>query len=326
MREAVALLLFIFTACVQVSGWGYKGHQITALVAKNFLDVQVTNVTETILNNERLEYAITWPDRIKSYLGYNRSYSELHYVDTKDDPPNVCHVNFNKDCADNHCVVGAIENFGHSLKSCIPKLASRISENLSSWRLRYYSIYEILRLSTVPSYPITCQEELKYLIHLIGDVHQPLHASGKDRGGNDYILRLGRRQYNLHALWDSELLNNRLNTEFKGSMDAYVWYLTKKYRGYKVEECSKGPLSSARDAHRLSNVLCPRFWAVQSNSLNCFYVWNGVENRTVSEDYVANADTVIEVQLYKAGYRMASVLNELFGSISKSSPSYFRSQ
>ena len=51
------------------------------------------------------------------------------------------------------------------------------------------------------------QEALKWLVHFVADLHQPLHAIADDRGGNDVILQFFARQTNLHRLWDGDLID-----------------------------------------------------------------------------------------------------------------------
>ncbi len=51
------------------------------------------------------------------------------------------------------------------------------------------------------------QEALKWLVHLVADVHQPLHAIADNRGGNDAIVRFNGRQTNLHRLWDGDMID-----------------------------------------------------------------------------------------------------------------------
>jgi len=55
-------------------------------------------------------------------------------------------------------------------------------------------------------------EALKFLIHFVGDMHQPLHLTGRDRGGNSVKVRVGRRQTNMHSLWDGFLIAKAVRT------------------------------------------------------------------------------------------------------------------
>jgi L-ascorbate metabolism protein UlaG (beta-lactamase superfamily) len=67
---------------------------------------------------------------------------------------------------------------------------------------------------------------LKFFVHFVQDVHQPLHLSGRDRGGNDAIALFDGHQSNLHAVWDTLLLVKYLKEEFHGSMDLLAGNVT----------------------------------------------------------------------------------------------------
>ena len=86
------------------------------------------------------------------------------------------------------------------------------SLGVSFWpgRLGRIYRYESIRLtnSVSPSYT-----SLKFLIHFIGDVHQPLHLTNRDRGGNQFTVRFEGRTMNLHGLWDNQLIAKALRDQ-----------------------------------------------------------------------------------------------------------------
>jgi hypothetical protein len=117
---------------------------------------------------ETLESLSTWADEHR-----NPAPGPWHYVNF---PRGSCQYDVQRDCPDGHCVVAAIER----------ARAVWASNADDKTRLK----------------------ALKYLVHFVADVHQPLHAGYRDdRGGNQFQLRAFMRGSNLHAVWDSGLLH-----------------------------------------------------------------------------------------------------------------------
>ena len=126
---------------------------------------------------------------------------------------------------------------------------------------------------------------LKYLVHFIGDVHQPLHAGYKDdRGGNTYSLRAFMRQSNLHSVWDSGLISQ---------LDLDNQALTRIVQRHVVSKAVReiSVIGMAEESCRL--VASPGFYP---------------EER-VTPEYVQRFMPVMQKRLSAAGYRLATVLN-----------------
>lgn len=128
---------------------------------------------------------------------------------------------------------------------------------------------------------------LKYVVHLVGDIHQPLHAGyAEDRGGNSYQLQAFMRGSNLHALWDTGLIRNT---------------------GEDATTMSKRLITQSLRVPQSFN-------AVQVAQESCailakpeFY-----PERTVGLGYVQKYTPVMEHQLIIAGTRLESLLNRIF--------------
>jgi hypothetical protein len=173
----VAAVLFALACTFAVPSpahaWGAEGHRIVARLAKTQLSPAAMEEVTKLLALEpgaTLESVSTWADEFRS-----PSTAPWHYVnfprggDCKYDAPSLC--------ADGQCVVGAIER----------QLAVLASTASGEDRLK----------------------ALKYVVHFVGDVHQPLHAGyADDNGGNGYQLQAFGRGTNLHSLWDSDLIAN----------------------------------------------------------------------------------------------------------------------
>jgi hypothetical protein len=146
-------------------------------------------------------------------------------------------------------------------------------------------------------------EALKFIVHFVGDIHQPLHAIGEAKGGNGLHVtefgssRCGRYECNLHGAWDSGLIHHTGMDE-----DAYVAHLD--------ELISREHLRASGN---------PADWAKESFALaKAAWVNDG---GSVDEQYYRQQIKVVDERLALAGLRLAALLNEVFGRVS---PQEFR--
>ena len=160
--------------------WSGEGHRIVGLLAAEMLDTDTKAAVADLLRDEpdpTLGGIASWADQARREDAYKHT-APWHYVNIRDPD---CHYAPARDCANGNCVVAAIN-------TQLAVLADRSRPR----RVRI--------------------EALKYVVHFIGDVHQPLHASGRDdRGANDYQInyRDGSKDgegTNLHGIWDYWIL------------------------------------------------------------------------------------------------------------------------
>ena len=170
-RTGSWVLLAALVVSTQAWAWGSQGHQVVAAMAWELLQPATRQEVNRLLAlepGETLESLSTWADEHR-----NPATGPWHYVNF---PRGNCQYEAQRDCPDGHCVVAAIER----------ERAVWASNANDKARLK----------------------ALKYLIHFVGDIHQPLHAGYRDdRGGNQFQLRAFMRGSNLHAVWDSGLLH-----------------------------------------------------------------------------------------------------------------------
>jgi nuclease S1 len=143
------------------------------------------------------------------------------------------------------------------------------------------------------------QKALKYLIHFVGDLHQPLHAGDNhDRGGNDVQVEFlgqtinpyNRKPWNLHAVWDSGILEEH-------DRDAHHY----------ADRLNAWLRSQLEGAFQDGSVVD---WAVESHDIAKDHVYVLPENRKLGDDYYRANVPVVDQQLAKAGVRIAKLLNE----------------
>jgi hypothetical protein len=232
--------------------WDRDGHALVAELAQRQLTPQARQEVDRLLAIEpgaTMASVASWADEHRG-----EHTAPWHYVNFPRD--GQCHYEASRDCPDGQCVVAAIERQADIL-------AHRVDDES---RLR----------------------ALKYLIHLVGDVHQPLHAGfGDDRGGNRYQLQAFGRGTNLHRIWDHDLLANRPG----GAAQL-------------LEELAP-PFS--RPAH---DAFVPTQWAEES----CAVVSTGglyPGDHQLPGDYGLSHDALLKDRFAKAGRRLAALLNSV---------------
>lgn len=154
-----------------VFAWGHMGHQVVAVVAEQQLTPSARAGMQAVLAEEpgaTLASISTWADEPA-----NRGTGRWHYVNL---PRGDCRYLEARDCPGGECVVRAIIDQTRRLQAADASAPERL-------------------------------QALKYLVHLVADIHQPLHAGhADDRGGNLVPLAVRMAATNLHALWDWGLL------------------------------------------------------------------------------------------------------------------------
>ena len=179
-RQAKVFRLLLAVAMVglllhprTVLAWGAQGHQLVAEYAQGRLSAQARAEINRLLALEpgaTLVSVSTWADERRS-----PATAAWHYLNFPRDID--CSYDAAISCVAGYCVVGSIERQAAILSSDAPD-ADRL-------------------------------KALKYLVHMVADVHQPLHAGfADDRGGNKFQIQAYGRGTNLHALWDSALIDN----------------------------------------------------------------------------------------------------------------------
>lgn len=159
-------------------------------------------------------------------------------------------------------------------------------------------------------------EALKFLIHFLGDIHQPLHVEALNRGGNDIHVcfdeRRGREE-NLHSVWDADIPHkiNGLKDNLKHNKEKEP---AARWAASLFQANRFSPLHA--ECSDIQNPLkCAMIWARETNKLNCDYVLkNGVnwlEDNDLGGDYYVGSVTIVNEQIYKAGVRLAAWINAL---------------
>ncbi len=244
--------------------WGNQGHRIVADVAMDHLTPAARQNLQSLLGDSDLASISTWADDIRKDRPET---SPWHYVNI---PSTAGGYEAARDCPGDNCVVAQIRLFAQTLADRNQPLATR-------------------------------QEALKFLVHFVGDLHQPFHALADAQGGNDVSVSVAGSQQcgdypcELHAVWDSELIR-------------HAWLSESQYAARLETMISKRHMRAGADT--------PEQWADESLKL-AKQAW--VEPGTnIDEAYYQRELPVLDRQLALAGLRLARILNEELGPEAKS--------
>ncbi|MCJ1428103.1 hypothetical protein MMC29_006011 [Sticta canariensis] len=300
MTVLVGLVLSLVLSIVApATAWGSLGHRAVAYLAQKHLTADGAAFVNNLLDGDDISDAALWPDQIRHRRGWTFT-AGWHFIDAQDDPPRTCGVNFNRDCLPKAgCVVSAIAN-----------MTSRILDTDLDKNDHY--------------------EALKFLLHFIGDIHQPLHTEAEDRGGNGIKVLFNKKHTNLHSIWDTEILEKHAGSGDKADekSDAANWAnaldggsssvspqpesrrKTARHDGMRTRAIVLDECSDVQDAQE-----CALAWATEANSYICSYVLKddveGVEGRNLATDYYDGAVPIVDYLIGKAGVRLAAWLNTL---------------
>lgn len=158
--------------------------------------------------------------------------------------------------------------------------------------------------------------ELRFIIHFVGDLHQPLHAATLmspqfqppvgDMGGNLFNIT-GAQETELHAFWDggAELWNNDLTRPLNASGTAWL-------DGWVDTVMTAYPASSFAPELALTN---PFDWAAESNGIAASFVYTAPQSPTpLSQQYINDSQAIVQQRVALGGYRLAHLLDSIFAA------------
>ncbi|HRG10902.1 MAG TPA: S1/P1 nuclease [Cyclobacteriaceae bacterium] len=248
------VILFVMVSALNGFGWGATGHRATGLVAERYLSKKAKKKIDAILGGESLAMVSNWMDEIRSDSTYNYT-ADWHWTTIPDG--------------------GKYEDVASNPDGKVIMMIEKIIGELKRGGLSAKQE----------------QEYLKMLVHMIGDMHQPLHV-GKpgDRGGNDVKVKWFRNDSNLHRVWDSEMIDDT-----KLSYTELADALGKPGK----DKLAKWQQGTVRD------------WALESVSYRpqVYDIGNGSLSYSYSYKYLP----IAKERLLQAGIRLAALLNTIYG-------------
>lgn len=247
------LLIICAFISINAFGWGKTGHRVVGQIAENHLPKKIRKHIAEILNGESIAMVSNFMDEIKSEHKYD-SLAPWHY-----------------------CTIPDGETYAGAPKQ------GDVIEAINTY------------IDLLKSHQLHGKEEafaLKCLIHLVGDIHQPLHVgNGKDKGGNQVRVTYFWKSSNLHRVWDSGMIDGR--------QLSYTEYAN------WIDHLSKNEALHLQQSKVLD-------WAQESKDLRG-EVYDLPDKKKINYRYDYDHIATVNQQLLKAGIRLAMVLEEIYG-------------
>ncbi|MFI5317524.1 MAG: S1/P1 nuclease [Myxococcota bacterium] len=236
--------------------WGNVGHELVAEIAARHLEAGARREVRALLG-ESMAAAATWADAVRNQRPDTRPW---HYVNI---PLDAATYDAARDCPEGACAIAAIERELAILRDRRRAKAARA-------------------------------EALRFVIHLVGDLHQPLHCAERnhDGGGNGVTVRWFGSDATLHHVWDADIIDQprlsraqiaaRLSREIRAGGSALA------------ADAGEGGLAA---------------WAEQAHALAASNAYRIPASRRLAKAYFERNAPVVDRQLIRAGLRLANVLN-----------------
>jgi hypothetical protein len=238
-------------------GWGDKGHRVVAILAEAHLSDQARREVRKLLpSGTTLADAAVWPDQEGRRI---TEFNQLHHVSI---PDNAAGYDQERDCEARNCMVEALNWF-----------TSVVADRKAPINVRLIA--------------------LRYVTHLVGDMHQPLHAGRReDRGGTEITVSYRAQTTNLHLFWDINLVEME-----EGNPEELAKKLDESITEKQRTKWQSGD---------------PKKWTDESFRLSRSNAYSLGESTELSDEYVATALTIVRRRLAEAGVRLGWLLNNTF--------------
>lgn len=268
--------------------WGPEGHAVVSRIAAQFLTPRADEKLKAILQDRHLDdYDVaSWPDMVRGNREYEQLYpgnGRWHYVD--------------------------FDAFAHSADLRLPEDGQDVVSQITRWQV------EVAR-SRKPA--PSRLDALRFLVHFVGDLHQPLHCAYRynDMGGNMLPVHSFRgahfriseeepmdRLPNLHSTWDEYMVYEVMDglTPEKLAAQLAAEINPEQARAWAESK----PLDWAMESYYLARKKAYRF----TDGSNLPFTWTRPGMDLTLENYIESNVPVVREQLQKAGVRLAALLN-----------------
>jgi len=272
----------VFSCMTPVFAWGPTGHRIVARIAENHLTPVAHEQVKSVLHGYRLVDVANWADEMRVSPSWSQ-YDTWHYLTIPD-----------------------------GVDWQVPGLAFLSNPDTLYTALLFHQ-QQLLR-SHQSGDAVTESVALKWLTHLVGDAHQPLHVGrADDRGGNRCYVRWfqGRYYLTLHQVWDSRLI-----THTQLSYSEYADYLDHITLPQLRQWQSDDVLTWLRESYEMHRHIYPdgesvdRPYCMQKRP-----VWGDDHTPPIPSlgyRYIHQVKPILERSLQKAGIRLAGIINRIY--------------
>jgi hypothetical protein len=253
-------ICFVLIAIAFVS-WGVTGHRTVGKVAENHLTPAAKAAVQQLLGSETLADVSTWADEVRSKPEYQET-GPWHYINL---PMGLSFGEFQQ----------RVEGMsGDNVFSALERLEKQVVDPATPREKKV--------------------EALKFIVHFVGDLHQPMHVSrAEDKGGNTVQLNFNGSGTNLHAVWDSKLID-RLGL------------------GYEQLAAKVDHATAAQVSQWQQDPMIRWMWESYEITGKLYAEVDAMRSRAIGDSYYEEHIATVEQRLEQAGIRLAGVLNRLF--------------
>ncbi|HOB76596.1 MAG TPA: S1/P1 nuclease [Phycisphaerae bacterium] len=253
------IVVVLFSMSALCFGWGDTGHKAAAQIAAERLTPEARKAVRELLGEQSMADVARWADEVRGESRYKWS-ARLH---TAKISPGFDTFDSKRDCPEKGCAVSAVGRFAAVLRDPSADKEQKV-------------------------------EALKFLIHFVGDVHQPVHVTGDGTKGVTTEVDFFGEKVGYHKMWDSAIID-------KGgkSWQQYAKELQKRITEQQVKEWSK---------------LDPALWATESYRINCRGVQAMPKDKRITQEYCDKFVPMLEERVCMAGVRLALLLNDIYAN------------
>ncbi len=273
-RRLLIVCLLLAAAIAPLESWGPRGHRLVAEIAAARLTPEARRHVQSLLGGQTMADVARWAD---DHAAGNRQTAPWHYVNL---PLDAVRYDRDRDCPrPRGAARGSVAD---GWRDCVVDRVLSSRDRLADSRLDRASRATALR----------------FLVHLVGDLHQPFHAVQIARGGNDIpvvvfgsaVCGIGRsaQPCDLHGVWDSELIARRRLSDAR-----YLAELTRQIAARRLDQRRMG---------------APADWAMES--LAVAKAARLPARGRVDDAYLRAQSAAVDERLAMGGLRLAAMLNE----------------
>ena len=257
MKKIIPFVLII--GSLSLLSWGVVAHRSIAKIAENHLSLKAKSAVMGLLGTESMPMVSTYADDVRPTKEFSYT-APWHYI------------NLEQGLSYQEYVVALKADTSANVYNGLLKMEKQLRDTKSTRAQKVFA--------------------LKFIIHLIGDLHQPFHVGrGEDKGGNDIKVKFRGRDTNMHALWDSGLV---------------------EYNGFSFTEMATAfdNVSDAKIKKWQSDAVS--VWLFESYQIATKLYAEADETTNFDYTYYPNHSEIYKERMQQAGIRLAGFLNKIY--------------
>jgi hypothetical protein len=259
LRQLFPIALF-FTSLLLIS-WGYTGHRTIGQIAQNHLNSKAKEAVKNLLGDTSIADACTWADDARKEPEFAET-ANWHFLNL---PLGLSFEDFKK-------YVDTLSQ--ENVYSALNKAKVALTNPDASKMQKVHA--------------------LKFIMHFVGDLHQPMHVSrAEDKGGNTIQLNYDDKGTNLHSLWDTKMLEKQGLTYDQ---------LATKYDNIAADDIKQWQ----------SDPIVTWLWESYQITTQLYAEIDLMNKRVIDDEYYQKHLPIVEKRIQQAAVRLAGVLNEIY--------------